>query len=66
MDEMEHRRYKARARNLRWMEALWEGATTTAWEEDKKEEILDMFRELAEYSGRRTVVSEYVPWQPRW
>jgi hypothetical protein len=31
---------KARERNLRWMEALWEGTSTTASEENQKEEVL--------------------------
>ena len=48
------------------MEALWEGATTTAQEESRKEEVLWVFRELARDSKREKEVREYVPWKPRW
>lgn len=56
----------ARTRNLRWMESLWEGRSTTAQEENKKEEVLAMLRKLAEDSRREGEVREYVPWQPLW
>ena len=59
-------RREARARSLRWMEALWEGATTTAQEENRKEEVLWVFRELARDSKLEKEVPEYVPWEPRW
>ncbi len=48
------------------MEALWEGATTTAQEENRKEEVLWVFRELARDSKLEKEVREYVPWEPRW
>ena len=48
------------------MEALWEGATTTAQEENRKEEVLWVFRELARESKREKEVREYVPWEPWW
>ena len=57
---------EARVRSLRWMEALWEGATTTAREEDRKEEVLWVFRELVGYAENDKEVREYVPWEPRW
>ena len=57
---------EARIRSLRWMEALWEGATTTAQEENRKEEVLWIFRELARDSKREKEVREYVPWEPWW
>ena len=57
---------EARRRSLRWMEALWEGATTTAQEENRKEEVLWVFRELARDSKREKEVREYVPWEPWW
>jgi hypothetical protein len=47
------------------MEMLWEGANTTALEEDRKEEVLEVFRELARDS-KGGEVHEYVPWEPRW
>jgi hypothetical protein len=57
---------EARKRSLIWMEALWEGATTTAREENRKEEVLWVFRELARVSMREKRVREYVPWEPWW
>ncbi len=66
MNEPQSMRNQARIRSLRWMEALWEGATTTAQEENRKEEILWVFRELVRDSKRKEKVHEYVPWEPRW
>ena len=40
MSEAQRERSGARRRSLRWIEALWEGATTTAQEENRKEEVL--------------------------
>jgi hypothetical protein len=57
---------KARERNLRWMESLWEGTSTSAREENHKEEILAVFRGLVRESRSGEVVHEYVPWQPLW
>jgi len=69
----ENKSSEARTRSLLWMEALWEGANTTAWEEQRKEEVLAVFRELATNSSssstrgqREEVVREYVPWKPLW
>ncbi len=47
------------------MEMLWEGANTAALEEDRKEEVLAVFRKLVEDS-KGGEVREYVPWEPRW
>ncbi len=66
MGEGEVKRTEARTRTLRWMESLWEGETTTAREEDRKEEVLSVFRELARESRSEGEVREYVPWQPLW
>jgi len=66
MREVDREKAKARDRNLRWMEALWEGTSTTAREEDQKEEVLAVFRDLARESRREGEVREYVPWQPLW
>jgi hypothetical protein len=57
---------KIRDRNLRWMEALWEGASTSAREEDQKEEVLAVFRALVRESRSAREVREYVPWRPLW
>jgi hypothetical protein len=65
VSEIESESSAARRRSLRWMEMLWEGANTTALEEDRKEEVLAVFRELARDS-KGGEVHEYVPWEPRW
>lgn len=66
MRETDTEKTRARERNLRWMEALWEGTSTSAKEEDQKEEVLAMFRDLARESRSGRAVREYVPWQPLW
>ena len=65
MSEAEDKRSAARTRSLRWMAMLYEGVNTTALEEDRKEEVLAVFRELAKDSKGREV-REYAPWEPRW
>jgi hypothetical protein len=64
--ETDGRRTEVRTRTLRWIESRWEGASTTAREEDQKEEVLAVFRELARESRSGGEVREYVPWQPLW
>ncbi len=66
MSEARSENSRARTRSLLWMEALWEGASTTAREEDRKEEVLSIFRELGKGSRSHTAVREYVPWEPLW
>jgi hypothetical protein len=66
VSEARRKRSEARARSLRWMESLWEGATTTAQEENRKEEVLWVFRDLVRDSKHEKDVREYVPWEPRW
>ncbi len=66
MTNSEKERLRVKTRNLRWMESLWDGTSTTAQEESKKEEVLTMLRKLAEDSRREGEVREYVPWQPLW
>ena len=65
MSEGESKSSAARTRSLRWMEMLCEGANTTALEENRKDEVLAVFRELARDS-KGGEVREYVPWEPRW
>ncbi len=48
------------------MDTLWQGANTTAREENRKEEVLAVFRELARDSRSQQKVREYVPWEPLW
>ena len=66
MRETGSERTEARTRTLRWMKPLWEGTSTTAREEDQKEAVLAVFRELARESKREGELREYVPWQPLW
>jgi hypothetical protein len=66
MREIDVERARARERNLRWMESLWEGTSTSAREEDHKEEILAVFRGLVRESRSGGKVHEYVPWEPLW
>jgi hypothetical protein len=57
---------EARVRSLRWMQVLWVGANTTAREENWKEKVLWVFRELARASEHEKEVREYGPWEPCW
>ena len=66
MKEANGEKARTRERNLRWMEALWEGTNTSAKEEDQKEEVLAVFRALVRESRSEREVREYVPWQPLW
>lgn len=66
MRETDPEKTGTRERNLRWMEALWEGTSTSAKEEDHKEEVLAVFRALVRESRSEREVREYVPWQPLW
>ena len=66
MKETNGEKARTRDRNLRWMEALWEGTSTTASEENQKEEVLAVFRALARESRYEREVREYVPWRPLW
>jgi hypothetical protein len=45
---------------------LWEATNTTAQEEERKEEVLGLFRELVTDSSSRQEIREYVPWEPLW
>jgi hypothetical protein len=56
----------ARIRSILWMEMLWESTNTTALEEDRKEEVLALFRALVRDSRSKQEVREYVPWEPLW
>jgi hypothetical protein len=66
MRDTDREKARTRERNLRWMEALWEGTSTSAKEEDQKEEVLAVFRALAREPRNEREVREYVPWQPLW
>jgi len=64
--EAESRRTGARTRTERWIESLWEGTNTTSREEDQKQAVLSVLRDLARESKSEGEVREYVPWQPLW
>jgi hypothetical protein len=64
--ETDREKTKARERNLRWMESLWEATSTTNREEKQKEKVLAVFHELVRESRSAREVHEYVPWQPLW
>ena len=66
MRETDVEKAKARERNLRWIESLWEGTSTSAKEEDQKEAVLAVFRALVRESRSEREIREYVPWQPLW
>jgi hypothetical protein len=66
MRETEWEKTKAKRRNLLWLESSWEGVSTSTQEEDQKEEVLSVFRELVRESRSQGRVQEYVPWQPLW
>lgn len=66
MSEAPSERSKNRARALRWTEALWEGANTTAREETRKEEVLWVLRQLVQDSRSQREVREYVPSERPW
>ena len=66
MRDTDREKARTRERNLRWMEALWEGTSTSAKEEYQKEEVLAVFRALVRESRSEREVREYVPWQPLW
>jgi hypothetical protein len=66
MRETEWERTKVKRRNRLWLESSWEGKSTTAQEENQKEAVLAVFRELVRESRSEGTVHEYVPWQPLW
>jgi hypothetical protein len=39
-------------RHLRWMEMMWERQRIITHEEKRKEEVLEIFRDLVEFSER--------------
>jgi hypothetical protein len=50
-----------KAHSLRWLENLRESQRLTAREEKRKEEILDVFRELYRISAHRFDVRDFPP-----
>ena len=56
----------SKAQSLRWLERIRESQRLTAREEGRKEEILDVFRELYRISAQRFDPPEFPPWRSPW
>jgi hypothetical protein len=58
---------RARQRSLRWMELGWDGTTTAAREEARKEAVLDVLRALVEDSKRGVQARIFLArWESLW
>ena len=55
-----------KAQSLRWLENLKESQRLTAREEKRKEEILNVFRELYRISAQRFDVRDFPPPRYSW
>ena len=55
-----------KAHSLRWLENLRESQRLTAHEEKRKEETLDVFRELCRISAQRFDVCDFPPSRYSW
>ena len=55
-----------KAQSLRWLENLKESQRLTAREEKRKEDILNVFRELYRISAHRFVVRDFPPSRYSW
>ena len=56
----------SKMRSLRWLESLKRSQSLTAREERRKEEIMEIFRELYDISLRQQDPSVFPPWRPSW
>ena len=56
----------SKIQNLRWMEDLKRSQRLTDREERRKEEIMEIFRELYNISLRHQDPSVFPPWRPSW
>ena len=56
----------SKTQSLRWLENLKRSQRLTAREERRKEEIMEIFRELYDLSLRRQDPSIFSPWRPSW
>ena len=56
----------SKTHSLRWLENLKHSQRLTAREERRKEEILEVFRELYDISARQPEPSVFPPWRPSW
>ncbi len=53
-------------RHLRWMETMWELHKDTTREEERKEEVLEVFKDLSELAKRRAEAPHFPPWEAPW
>ena len=56
----------SKTQSLRWLENLKRSQSLTAREERRKEEIMEIFRELYDISLRYQDPSVFPPWRPSW
>jgi hypothetical protein len=56
----------SKTQSLRWLENLKRSQGLTAREERRKEEVMEIFRELYDLSLRRQDPSNVPPWRPSW
>lgn len=60
------RRVVNKADSLRWLERLRVSQKKTSYEEKRKEQILDTFRELCRISHERYEIPSFPPWESPW
>ncbi len=51
---------------MRWMETMWELHKGIAREEERKEEVLEVFRNLSKLAKRRAEAPYFPPWEASW
>ncbi len=56
----------SKTHSLRWLENLKRSQSLTAREERRKEEVMEIFRELYDISLRHQDPSVFPPWRPSW
>ena len=56
----------SKTQSLRWLENLKRSQRLTAREERRKEEVMEIFRELYDISLRPQDPSIFPPWRPSW
>jgi hypothetical protein len=56
----------SKTQSLRWLENLKHSQRLTAREERRKEEVVEIFRELYDISLRYQDPSVLPPWRPSW
>ncbi len=56
----------SKTQSLRWLENLKHSQRLTAREERRKEEVVEIFRELYDISLRYQDPSVFPPWRPSW